>query len=132
MTSRFLIVLLSLSGLLISIALSVAHVSGTSSCPLLLAIPACFIVAGGYFLILISSGLSNVGRKVLLLVGLAPVLLLASAASVFEFLQGPVCPSPYGLVPLCYVSFLLSTLIGGIWALELHHSRTHRHRGTLR
>lgn len=123
MTSRFLMALLSLCGLAIALTLSGAQVSGTSSCPPLFGVPACFLVAGGYVLILISTGLLSTVRKVVFLVGLVPVLLLASLASVLEFLLGPVCPSPYGRMPLCYVSLTLSLLIGGTWLLDLRRSR---------
>jgi hypothetical protein len=129
MTNRFLIALLSLCGIAIALILFAAHISGTAECPNLFGVPACFVVATGYFLVLISAGCVRYTKRVLFLVGLVPVLALAALASTMELVQGSICPSAYGGLPLCYVSLGLSLLIGGAWLYDLRRSRA---RKTLR
>lgn len=89
-------------------------------CPSSLDIPVCYIVTLAYFLQLLALVVTHRKSALSLFVmGWLPVFLIAFSASIFQYLQGGICPlSPTGF-PLCYISLMISSSIFIIAILKL-------------
>ena len=105
------VLILSSLGLYGASTLSYTTFIGGKSCPQLVVMPACYVVALGYFGIVVSL----VFRKALLFyISWTPLFLIALGASVLEVVRGGACPySPSGF-PMCYSSLFLLTIIFSI------------------
>ena len=91
--------------------LVVHHLQTGETCPVILFVPLCVVVLGGYGAVLLSVITRWRVRGLLFTVGLAPVLLLASIGVASEVFVGETCPRTDGGVPQCYYSFGLAALI---------------------
>lgn len=99
-------------GLYGAFSVSYTTMTGTSPCPSIVGIPACFVVFMGYSLMLIAA-LINTHRHAgkCFLAGWIPVFLLAFVGSMFEIGNGNTCPkSSFGLA-LCYVSLAFAMTV---------------------
>ena len=101
-------ILLAAFGLFGVIPVSIDTLTNTKACPMVLVVPACYVVTAGYFLMLLSCILS---RNVLFYTGWLPVFLLAASGSVSELLGHAVCPRNSANIPLCYFSLILALMI---------------------
>ncbi len=102
------VLILSSLGLYGASSLSYTTFMGGKGCPQLVVMPACYIVALGYFGIVVSLLLKN---TLLFLVSWTPLFLIALGASTLEVFRGGACPySPSGF-PMCYSSLFLLIII---------------------
>lgn len=99
-------------GLYGAFSVSYTTITGTSPCPSVVGVPACFVVFIGYFLMLIATLINTHSHtRTFFLAGWIPVFLLAFVGSVFEIGNGNTCPkSSFGLA-LCYVSLAFAVTI---------------------
>lgn len=99
--------------------LSYQHFQSGEACPILKVVPACYIAFAGYLamaLALVIPLMSGNTLSWLFWSGLAVAGGLALLGSVIELIQGDVCPRAFGWLPMCYVSFAFSVLIGILYA----------------
>ena len=94
------------------------------ACPVLGDIvPACYIAFGGYIFIGLGLAIYLMMRgsigSYLFWSGLAVAGGLAALASVLELIKGDVCPVAFGSVPMCYISFAFTAVIGVLYWIQL-------------
>ncbi len=99
------------------------HQSG-EACPVLGdTVPACYIAFGGYILIGLGAAaylaLGGSLGNYLFWSGLGIAGGLAALASVLELIKGDVCPVAFGSVPMCYISFAFTAVIGVLYWIQL-------------
>jgi hypothetical protein len=117
---RVLLLGLIAVGLYGALSVSYKTVTGTSPCPDVAGIPACFVVLAGYSFMLAASLLQPAKRyKILFLVGWLPVFLLAATGTVFELFNGNTCPKSSAGLALCYVSLALSLIVALLYVFYL-------------
>ena len=105
------VLILSSLGLYGASTLSYTTFIGGKSCPQLVVMPACYVVALGYFGIVVSLFFK---KALLFYISWTPLFLIALSASVLEVVRGGACPySPSGF-PMCYSSLFLLTIIFAI------------------
>jgi len=108
------VILLGLLGVGLYGALSVSYVTitGTSPCPSIGGIPACYVVLFGYSMMLLATLLhKHLKSKMIFLIGWLPVFLLAFVGSMLEISNGNTCPKNESGLPLCYVSLTLAIAV---------------------
>lgn len=107
-------------GLYGALSVSYATITGTSPCPSVAGIPACFVVLAGYSLMFIAT-LKSKGKKIqlLFLAGWTPVFLLAFVGTLFEISNGSTCPKSSSGLALCYVSLAFSITVASLYFLIL-------------
>ena len=108
------VILLGLLGLGFYGALSVSYttVTGTSPCPNVFAVPACFVVLFGYSMMLLATfWQKHLKSKIIFLIGWLPVFLLAFFGSILEMSNGSTCPKSNSGLALCYVSLSLALVV---------------------
>jgi len=93
------------------------------ACPVLGdTVPACYIAFGGYVLIgLGAAAYLMLGGSIgsyLFWSGLLIAGGLAALASVLELVKGDVCPVAFGSVPMCYISFAFTAVIGLLYWIQ--------------
>ena len=95
--------------------LSYRHYLSGEACPILGAVPACYIAFGGYLLmaVALSVTMSNGNANIawMFWAGLFVAGGLALLVSVMELIKGVICPLAFGWLPMCYVSLAFSVLI---------------------
>jgi len=84
---------------------------GTDSCPAVVGVRACYIVAACYGLIFMSQLSPRRIAGALFFFGWVPVFLLAAAGSSLELFVGNVCPASPSGWPMCYSSLFFSLAI---------------------
>ena len=95
--------------------LSYQHYLTGEACPILKVVPACYIAFAGYLAIaaaLIVPLMSGQSLSWLFWSGLAVAGGLALLGSLFELINGNVCPRAFGWLPMCYVSLAFTVIIG--------------------
>lgn len=98
--------------------ISLEHWAGTSSCPMIGAVPACHVISVGYGLIVLSMLWLSMRARFPFLVGWLPVLALALTGMTGELTGQFHCPQTAGGVPKCYFSASLALAIGLLaWTL---------------
>lgn len=103
-------------GLYGAINLSYITVTGGASCPTVFGLPACYIVALAYGLMLLAFF-----RKIhswssyMFISGLGIAVSFALPASLIELFRAGTCPSSSSGLPLCYLSLALCLLIMITW-----------------
>jgi hypothetical protein len=116
------VILWGLLGIGLYGALSVSYttITGTSPCPSVAGIPACFVVLAGYTTMLIAT-LTNQHNKArwLFLFGWTPVFLLAFVGTLFEIGNGNTCPKSTSGLALCYVSLTFAIAVALLYFLIL-------------
>ncbi len=127
MTSRLLLAFLAMLGLIPAALLTGEHFLTGTACPLIGPLPACFLVFAGYCLIFYSAMTWGWTRHAAFLVGWLPVSILAILATILEIANGPVCPRAFGFLPQCFLSLLLSILIGAVWMIGILRHRKARY-----
>lgn len=99
-------------GLYGALSVSYSTLTGTSPCPNVVGVPACFVVLAGYALMLAASLLKPAHRfKSVFLLGWLPVFLLAATGTIFELSNGNTCPKSDSGLALCYVSLSFSVAV---------------------
>ena len=117
---RITLLLLAGLGTLAGAQLSLSHLETGQTCPLIGALPACFVVLAGYCSVL----LATVWYRMtfawqLFLLGWVPVFVLASVGVVTEIVNGGICPEgPFG-VPQCFFSLaMIAACIALFWKVR--------------
>ena len=103
-------------------ALSVSYttITGTSPCPNIGGVPACFIVLLGYTVMLVASLLPKCSKAHwLFLLAWTPVFLLAFFGTIFEIGDGNTCPKTTSGLALCYVSLAFAIIVALLYFLIL-------------
>ena len=108
MIARILLTLVVGLGVYGGVTLSFSHMETGATCPMLGPLPACYLVLAGYVLMLLAAWLPGRLRGYAFWLGWTPVFGLAFAGSVFEFMQGDVCPKSAGGIPQCYFSLAIT------------------------
>ena len=115
----YLTMFLSIFALWGVVPISYAVYLNDSTCPMLGALPACYLVTISYLFILISSVIK---KPLIFLVGWLPIFLLAITGSAFELFGKDVCPKTTGNIPMCYLSLVFSIIIAilffGWWKIR--------------
>ena len=119
MTSRLLLAIVAMFGLIPAALLTGEHFSTGTACPPIGPLPACVLVFAGYGLIFYSAMAWGWKRHLAFLAGWLPVSILALLATVLEIANGPVCPRAFIFLPQCFLSLLLSILIGSLWVIGI-------------
>jgi hypothetical protein len=107
----FIIVSISDLGFWGATSLSIQEWGTAGSCPNI-GVPACYLVAIAYFLILVSC--INHSKKIFKLIfygGICIVLGLAVVGSIMQLTGLGSCPQTGSGFPMCYISFLMSATI---------------------
>ena len=103
-------------GLYGAASVSYSTITGTTPCPTVGFVPACFVVFTGYLFMLIATVIMHQRRlHWLFLVGWVPVFLLAFVGSVFEISSGATCPKSNSGLALCYVSLSFAVVVAGLY-----------------
>jgi hypothetical protein len=101
-----------------ALSLSQANFTGQSSCPHLLGLAICYVVAVAYGLMLGSVFLKPaVIHSILFFSAWGITFLIALFGSGLELSQGGVCPITSIMLPLCYVSLAMCLAIMGLYLL---------------
>ncbi len=99
--------------------LSVVHLGGTPTCPVVFDIPACMIVLVCYLLITIAWGmlLAKIGRwpLIIFMIGFIPAFLLALMGSTGEIFDFVNCPATEAGFPKCFISLAFLIALAAGW-----------------
>jgi len=109
---RTAIVLLASIGVLGVGRISITHWTGETSCPMIVSLPACYIILIGYSLIVLSMYPHLQKAFVLFLIGWVPIVMLALTGVVGELTDVLQCPHLKNGIPQCYLSAALALIIG--------------------
>jgi len=99
--------------------LSYQHYLSGEACPILGAVPACYVAFAGYLMMAAVLVAALAGFQLpswLFWSGLAVAGGLALLGSVFELVKGNICPRAFGWLPMCYVSLAFSIAIGILYS----------------
>lgn len=99
---------LSLMGFVGALSVSYNTFTGLKPCPQLFIVPACYAVALGYGLILLSLLFK---KNKVFYIGWTPVFVIALLASISELSGVDTCPKNAAGLPLCYASLLMLVAI---------------------
>lgn len=127
MLLRIAILLLSGLGVFSAGSISFSHWTGVESCPVIVFIPACYIVLLAYSAIIFAMMPGLKRTKALFIVGWVPVLMLASIGVVGELTSTLQCPHTKAGIPKCYFSAALALIIGML-GLVLFRSRAPKYQ----
>ena len=108
MISRILITLIAGLGVYGGTQLSLSHLQTGETCPMFGPLPACYLVLAGYLLVVIAAWVPARLRPIAFWTGWLPVFGLALAGSVYELIQGDVCPRTPGGIPQCFFSLAIT------------------------
>lgn len=99
-------------GLYGALSVSYTTITGTSPCPSIVGVPACFVVLLGYSMMLVAT-IINRQKNVrwLFVAGWLPVFLLAFVGTLFEIGNGNTCPKSSTGLALCYVSLSFAVAV---------------------
>ena len=104
-------------GLYGALTISYSTITGESPCPSVAGVYICYVVLLGYALMIIAQFLTPYKRTVFYL-GWFIVFAIALLGTALEISQGNVCPQSGSGLPLCYVSLMVSAVIGILfWVL---------------
>ena len=98
-------------GLYGAVKVSYTTFSGGKPCPSIAGFYICYLVLFGYCLMVIGHFLRPC-KKTVFYIGWFIVFLIALLGTTFEITQGNTCPQSSSGWPLCYVSLLISMMIG--------------------
>jgi len=106
--TRIVLVLLALLGAFAGINLSISHLSTGETCPVIGPLPACYLVAIGYSLVVLSaiSATAKWTRNIFYL-GWTSIAALAGFGVMLELSGRETCPNGAGNIPQCFYSFLM-------------------------
>lgn len=125
LTIKIILLLLLSIGLYGGLSVSYLTITEVARCPSVFSIPACFIVAIGYFLMFfaaVAHKQSNI--KWAFILGWLPVFLLALVGSILEVSNGNTCPQSNMGIPLCYISLGLVVMVAMLyWLLNKIENR---------
>ena len=130
MLIRIALLLLVGLGLWSGAKLSISHYQSGEACPILGALPACYVAFAGYLmmatavlrLFMSAAPWSGVFWSGVFWTGLFLAGGLALLGSAFELIQGDICPQAMGWLPMCYVSLAFSVVIGVLYAIAARAS----------
>lgn len=125
MLIRTALLLLVGLGLWSGAKLSISHYQSGESCPILGAVPACYIALAGYLmmagavlrLFMSAAFWSGLPWSGVFWTGLFLAGGLALLGSAMELIKGDICPKALGWLPMCYVSLAFSVVIGVLYAI---------------
>ncbi len=106
------IILLGMLGFFGVTKISYQHWIEASSCPMLGAIPACYVIFIAYAMVVVSMLLSAQRQKKVFIFFWLPVIILALLGTMGELTGLAACPHTETGIPKCYFSAILSALIG--------------------
>ena len=89
--------------------LSIEHYQQKISCPLVVGLPACYVIGVCFILTLISHFVTH--RKVWYFLFIAIPFLLALSGSILELLGHDVCPKTNSGIPMCFISLFICTTL---------------------
>lgn len=99
-------------------SVSYTTITGTSPCPNVMGVPACFIVLAGYTFMFIATLIHSPYKgRWLFLSGWVPVFVLAFVGTLFEISNGNTCPKSESGLALCYVSLTFAVIVGVLYFL---------------
>ena len=109
--TRIALVLLAILGAFAGTNLSISHLSTGETCPVIGPMPACYLVAFGYSLVVLSaiSATAKWSQNIFYL-GWTPVAALAGFGVVLELAGRETCPKGAGDIPQCFYSFLMALM----------------------
>ncbi len=91
-------------------ALSLGHMQTGETCPMLGALPACYIVFIGYALILCFAVFPHKVRSSVFYIGWTPIAGLATMGVILELIRGETCPPGPAGIPQCFLSLALAIM----------------------
>lgn len=94
-----------------------AQWQGHEACPMLLFIPACYLVFAGYSATGLAVAIHPKRLVGLFFLGWVPVFLLALTGTLSELLGWEVCPHSDTDVPLCFYSLGVASFVFGVYLL---------------
>jgi hypothetical protein len=101
--------------------LSYSQYQSGEACPILGAVPACYIAFVGYLMMALALAVTTAKLEVnlswMFWLGLLAAGGLALVGSGLELAKGNVCPRAFGWLPMCYISLTMSIVIGGLFWL---------------
>ena len=117
--SRLLIALVSGFALWNVVRLSLAEWSSGGACPSLAGVPACYVVAVAYLLVLLSALINKAPLyRRLFIAGAGIVLSLAAMGSFTQVMGIAECPKTASGLPMCYISLGLGVLLIGLFVVR--------------
>jgi len=125
---RILLTLTAGVGAIAGLVLSVQHLQTGETCPQLGSVPACYLVFAGYVLVLTSAWLPIRRAAWAFWMGWTPIASLASAGTVFELVEGNVCPRTDSGIPQCFISLGIAIALLVLWLALDQHSKRLRHQ----
>lgn len=114
---RALLALIAGAGAVASLLLSYQHSHTGETCPLLGALPACYLVFVGYALVTASALLKKPAASFAFWLGWGPIAGLALTGTVLDIIQGDVCPRTDGGIPQCFISLAIAATLLVLWGL---------------
>lgn len=102
-TLQILAIIGVLAGLYAAAVVSFDTITGQKPCPVIVSMPACYIVFSGYLWMLVTVLLPKL-KTFIFLIGWLPVFMLAAAASVLEITTTNICPQSEAGIALCFIS----------------------------
>ena len=90
----------------------------TNVCPILLGIPACYVILACFVIPFLVHILKEKNSIYFLFTGIA--FIIALIASIMQFTGFGECPKTSNGIPMCYYSFLLFTIL---IVLKIYHSK---------
>jgi len=131
--SNLALYLLVAGGLYGAMSLSYSTLTDLATCPNIVGIPVCYVVAAGYAVMALGLGINfsvrltrtDLSSKAFMS-GWLVVFVIAGLASLVEISAGNTCPTNDLAIPLCYLSLALCILIlilfklnqAGIWGIS--------------
>jgi len=109
--TRYGLMALAILGSLAGWQLTYTHLNIGETCPMLGPMPACIIVALGYFLVTVSAIFAgSKWSKRLFFIGWLPVAFLAASGVALELLGQDICPAGALGIPQCFYSLLMALI----------------------